>query len=92
DLGLRKVEVKTDSYEAYTLLSQSQVVCHSSRVLIAKCTKLLRESNSQITHLPREENQCADALENLGEHQLEKFIKFGTPPTELNRLLETNLP
>lgn len=89
--GLANIQIETDSQLAMELIRGGAGENSPYRALIEDANFLLRGCQCTIETIPREANQCADALANLGVNQQEHLILKEDPPVSILSLLTADL-
>ena len=56
---------------------------HLDQVLIEDCRKMIKNLNTEMVHVLREGNKCADKLAKMGGEQREMSVRMLIPPEEL---------
>ncbi|GMP98855.1 hypothetical protein CsSME_00046579 [Camellia sinensis var. sinensis] len=78
--GMANIEIEIDSQLAMKLTKDGVESTSPYRALIEDVNFMPRRCNCSIQHIPREANQCADALANIGANQTEHLVFQEDPP------------
>ncbi|KAL7193165.1 hypothetical protein ACSBR2_024885 [Camellia fascicularis] len=85
--GLANIELKTDSQLAMKLIQDGVESSSPYRALIEDAYFMLKRCKCSIKYIPRETNQCADTLANIGVNQVEHLVFLDEPSGSMSSLL-----
>ena len=89
--GLNDIQIETDSQTALKLISNGGEGTHPYRALIEDGNFILRRCRCTIQYVPRDANQSADALANIGVNQKGNLIFLEEPPNSVSSFLVADL-
>lgn len=89
--GMANIEIETDSQTAMELIRDGAEINSPYRALIEVASFFLRRCQCSIKAIPREANQSADAMANLGVNKQEHTIFLDNPPSSILPLLITDM-
>ncbi|GMQ00802.1 hypothetical protein CsSME_00047717 [Camellia sinensis var. sinensis] len=89
--GLTNIDIETDSQTAMELIRDGTVANSPYRALIKDANFLLRCCQCTLKAIPREANQSADALANLGVNQHDHTVFLEDPLSSILSFLITDM-
>ncbi|GMP53386.1 hypothetical protein CsSME_00018848 [Camellia sinensis var. sinensis] len=85
--GMSNIAIETDSQIAMNLIKDGAASTSPYRAIVEDANFILSRCQCSIQHIPREGNQSADALANLGASQQEHLLYLEDPPSSILCLL-----
>ncbi|CAL5366943.1 unnamed protein product [Camellia sinensis] len=89
--SLRDVLIESDAATVVFNINNPTTINYPHRALLEDIKFLMHRCNCIVSHIPREGNQCANGLANMGVHHGENLIVLEDPPNDLVSLLVADI-
>ncbi|KAL7231425.1 hypothetical protein ACSBR2_009643 [Camellia fascicularis] len=88
---MANIRLETNSQLAMQLIQDGADSSCPYRALIEDANFIQRRCNYSISYIPREANQCADALANIRVSQTEHLVFLDEPPSAILSILVVDM-
>ncbi|KAG5529761.1 hypothetical protein RHGRI_030220 [Rhododendron griersonianum] len=85
--GLANVDIESDSLVAVNIINAGTPGNHPQSTIINDAKMLLQQTESKLTHIYRDANQCADHLARMGAEQNDNLIVIDQAPISIREFL-----
>ncbi|XP_028114609.1 uncharacterized protein LOC114312574 [Camellia sinensis] len=89
--SLRDVLIESDAATVVFNINNPTTINYPHRALLEDIKFLMHRCNCIVSHIPREGNQFANGLANMGVHHGENLIVLEDPPNDLVSLLVADI-